>query len=270
MIRLKRLAGVLVVIAAASQLAFSSGPRAEGKPIVVFAAASLKNALDDAIARYASAADHRVVVSYAASSTLAKQIVAGAPAQLFFSADQDWMDFLEKNDALAPGTRQQLLGNALVLIAPKDTPVQVTLGPGVDLTSPLNGGRLAVAETTSVPAGKYAKAALTHFGIWAAVEPHLAQAANVRAALALVARGEAPLGIVYATDAAAEPAVRVVATFPADAHPAIVYPVALTKEAASQDASDFLAFLASKTAATIFARHGFTSLACGQGCRDTN
>lgn len=263
-----RLIAALVLVL--SQFAQTEGPHAEGKPIIVFAAASLKNALDDVADHYATATGHRVVVSYAASSMLAKQILAGAPAQVFISADQAWMDHLEKNAAIVPTTRRPLLGNSLVLIAPKDSTVQMSLRPGEDLTPLLEGGRLAVAETSSVPAGKYARAALESFGIWPSLQGKLAQASDVRAALALVGRGEAPLGIVYASDAAAEPAVRIVATFPADSHPEIVYPAALTREAHDEDARAFLAFLSSDTAGAVFARYGFRSLTCVDDCRRSN
>ena len=255
---------------AASQLALSSPTRAESKTITVFAAASLKNALDEVAARFVGATGNRVVISYAASSTLGKQVLAGAPADVFISADQAWMEHLEKNNAIEPASRKPLLSNALVVIAPQESTAQLTLSEGFDLKPLLGDGRLAVAETTSVPAGKYAKAALEHFGAWQSLEPRLAQAPDVRAALALVARGEAPLGIVYASDAAAEPAVRVVATFPAASHPEIVYPIALTREATAVEAAQFVAFAAGIDAANIFARHGFTSLTCDADCRKTN
>ncbi len=255
---------------AASQLAPYSPARAENKTVTVFAAASLKNALDEVATRFLGATGNRVLISYAASSTLAKQVLAGAPADVFISADQAWMDHLEKNSAIASTSRQPLLSNALVVIAPQGSTAQLTLSEGFDLKPLLGDGRLAVAETTSVPAGKYAKAALEHFGAWQSLEPRLAQAPDVRAALALVARGEAPLGIVYASDAAAEPAVRVVATFPAASHPAIIYPIALTSEATSAEAARFVAFAAGIDAANIFARHGFTSLMCDADCRKTN
>lgn len=269
MARLHRLALAAILTLVAPLLAMNVS-RAENRDIVVFAAASMKNALDEVSARYEAQTSKNVVISYAASSTLAKQILAGAPAQVFISADQDWMSFVEQNGAILPGSRRELLGNSLVLIAPKESTAQISIGPGFDLRSQLGDGRLAVAETTAVPAGRYAKAALTHFGVWTSLEDRLAQAVNVRAALALVARGEAPFGIVYATDAAAEPAVRVIATFPADAHPAIVYPAALTKDVIGEDAADFLAFASSTTAAAIFARHGFKSRICANDCRNTN
>lgn len=260
----------LVALGLVLTLTPANPAHADGRSVTIFAAASLKNALDAVIASARRATGISAVVSYGASSTLAKQIEAGAPAQIFISADQDWMDHLERSNALMAGTRRNLLGNSLVLIAPKEQTAAVRIVPGFPLAAMLGGGRLAVAETTSVPAGKYTKAALLHLGVWAFVEHRLAQAANVRAALALVARGEAPLGIVYATDAAAEPAVRVVATFPAVSHPAIVYPVALTATADAGVASDLFAYLTSEEAGTIFARYGFTTEACGGACRRTN
>lgn len=260
----------LMLILAVAQLVVSMASRAEDEPVLVFAAASLKNALDDVAGRYQSATGRAVVVSYAASSTLAKQILAGAPAQIFISADQGWMDLLEKNDAIVPATRQPLLGNELVLVAPKDAVADISLRPGVDLMPQLGDGRLAVAETSAVPAGKYARAALEHLGIWSTLENRLAQAPDVRAALALVARGEAPLGIVYASDAAAEPDVRVLATFPPDTHAPIVYPAALTREAKDERAAAFLDYLSSREAAAIFGRHGFKTLTCANDCNKTN
>ena len=227
---------------------------------VVFAAASLKNAMDDIAASWVKDGKAAPRVSLAASNTLAKQIEQGAPADLFFSADLDWMDYAEGKSLIRPGTRVNLLANAIVVVAPKDSTASVAMGPSLDLTAALAGGRLAMGNVDAVPAGKYGKAALEKLGAWAGVKDHIAQAESVRAALLLVSRGEAPLGIVYATDAAAEPAVRVVATFPADSHPPIVYPVALTKESANPDAAAFLAFLRGPTAKTAFERQGFTIL----------
>lgn len=225
--------------------------------VVVFAAASLKNALDDAVAAYHGP---RPVVSYAASSTLARQIERGAPASIFISADRDWMDYLDKRGLLVAGTRGDLLGNRLVLIAPATSPLRAKLGPGMPLASWLGkDGRLALADPDHVPAGKYAKAALQSLGVWDAVRGHIAAAQNVRAALALVARGEAPLGVVYATDARDEPKVRVIGTFDASSHPPIVYPAALVSGAPAT-AADLLAFLRGTRASGAFAKHGFTPL----------
>jgi molybdate transport system substrate-binding protein len=242
--------GLLIALAA-------PGARAADGDALVFAAASLKNALDDAIAAYGAETGTKVTASYAASSALAKQIEQGAPAQLFISADLDWMDYLQGRDLILPDSRRNLLGNSLVLVATKDSGLgDLAIGPGLDLAGMLGDGRLALGDVRAVPAGKYAKAALEHLGAWAGVEGRLAQAENVRAALALVARGEAPLGIVYRTDAASDPSVRIVGTFPADSHPPIIYPAALTKGGGG--AAAFLDFLGSPSAKSAFERQGFT------------
>ncbi len=232
----------------------------EAKTITVFAAASLKNVLDEAAKTFTTGTGTRVTAAYAASSALARQFENGAPADLFISADQEWMDHLAGKGLIAKDTRVDLVGNRLVLIAPAGSPTALGLEPGVDLAAALGDGRLAVADVKAVPAGKYARAALEHLGAWSGVADRLAQAENVRAALALVAQAEAPLGIVYATDAKAEPKVRVVAVFPASSHPPIVYPGAVV--ASSPDvggAKTFLDFLSSREAAAIFAAHGFTA-----------
>ena len=234
---------------------------AQDRDILVFAAASLKNALDDAMASYAQTTGKKVAASYAASSALAKQIEQGAPAELFASADLDWMDYLAQRDLIATDTRTNLLGNSLVLVAGKDRDLDdVTIEPGFDLAGLLGDGRLAVADVRAVPAGKYAKAALESLGSWAGVEGRLAQAENVRAALALVSRGEAPLGIVYKTDAAADANVRIVGTFPESSHPPIIYPVAVLKEAEDPAAAaEFLSYLRTAPAAkAAFEKQGFT------------
>jgi molybdate transport system substrate-binding protein len=233
---------------------------AEQRPTHVFAAASLKNALDEIGAAYTARTGRAVVGSYAASSALARQIEQGAPADLFVSADVDWMDYLAERGLIQPATRVDLLGNGLVLIAPRGSDVRVRLGPGLDLTGPLGDGRLAIGDPLAVPAGKYAKAALERLGAWPALADRLAPVENVRAALAMVAQGEAPLGIVYTTDAAVEPRVEIVATFPAATHPPIVYPLALTPTA-SADAAAFAAYLRSTAARALFEKHGFAVLA---------
>jgi molybdate transport system substrate-binding protein len=239
----------------------AASARAAEEPVLVFAAASLKNALDEVIAAYGQASGTKVTASYAASSALAKQIEQGAPAQLFISADLAWMDHLEQAGLIADGTRRNLLGNSLVLVAGRDSPqAEVAIGQGFDLAALLGDGRLAVGGVTAVPAGRYAREALARLGSWAGVEGKLAQAENVRAALALVARGEAPLGIVYRTDAASEPTVRIVATFPADSHRPIVYPAAMTKDGSGDAAPAFLAYLSGPAAKAVFERHGFTVL----------
>jgi molybdate transport system substrate-binding protein len=226
----------------------------------VFAAASMKNALDDVITAYGRNTGRKVVASYAASSALAKQIEEGAPADVFISADQEWMDYVAKKKLIAPKSRFNLLGNRLVLIAPKDSKIaNVTIGPGFDIAKLAGDGRIAVGDVRAVPAGKYAKAALEKLGAWKAAEPKLASAENVRAALVLVARGEAPLGIVYETDAKIEPGVKIVGKFPENSHPPIVYPAALTVSA-KPDAQKFHQFLLSGTALVFFERYGFTYL----------
>jgi molybdate transport system substrate-binding protein len=231
---------------------------AQAADITVFAAASLKNALDDAAKKYEAKTGDKVVVSYAASSALAKQIEQAAPADIFFSADLDWMDYLEQKKLINPASRHTLLGNTLVLIAPEDSTVSLTIEKNFPLLQALGpDGKLAMASVDSVPAGKYGKAALTYLGVWDQVAPRVAQAENVRAALTFVARGEVPLGIVYGTDAKSEPAVKVVGTFPENSHPKILYPVALTSSA-KPEARKFLEFLLSSEAAPAFEAQGFS------------
>ena len=226
---------------------------------LVLAAASLQESLTEAADAWAAQGHARPVLSFAASSALARQIMAGAPADLFLSADEPWMDAVQKAGLLRAGTRTTLLGNRLVLIAPAGSRVRLTPARGFPIARALGGGRLAVADPDAVPAGKYAKAALTSLGLWRGVAGRLAPAENVRAAMALVERGAAPLGIVYATDAKASRAVRVVGTFPASSHPPIRYPVAVLKASRHKDAAAFRAFLLSRQARAIFARHGFSA-----------
>jgi molybdate transport system substrate-binding protein len=233
---------------------------AQEKSITVFAAASMKNALDDVNAAFLKASGIKAVVSYAASSALARQIEQGAPADIFASADLDWMDYSAQKKTIKEDTRVNLVGNKLVLIAPKDSKVDnVAIGPGLDLAKFIGDGRIATAEVNSVPVGKYAKSALEKLGIWASVERKFAMIDNVRAALALVARSEAVLGIVYETDAKVEPGVKIVGAFPPDSHPAIVYPVAATASA-KPEAAAYLAFLRSGIAKAAFEQYGFTFL----------
>ncbi|HEV7636519.1 MAG TPA: molybdate ABC transporter substrate-binding protein, partial [Bradyrhizobium sp.] len=202
----------------------------------------------------------KVVASYAASSALAKQIEQGAPADIFVSADTDWMDYAIGRKNINEPTRVNLLGNALVLIAPTDSKIDnVTIGPGFDLASLAGSSRIATGDVKAVPVGKYAKAALVNLGSWQTAEPKFALAESVRAALTLVARGEAVLGIVYATDARVESGVKIVGTFPAESHPPIIYPVAATATA-KPEAAGYLAFLRSSAAKTIFEKYGFTYL----------
>ncbi|MCC4605225.1 molybdate ABC transporter substrate-binding protein [Xanthomonas campestris pv. badrii] len=232
---------------------------AQTAPVTVFAAASLKESMDDAAAAYEKATGTPVRVSYAASSALARQIEQGAPADVFFSADLEWMDYLQQRNLVEPAHRQQLLGNTLVLIAPAASKVQVDpRAPGSIAKALGESGRLAVGQTTSVPAGKYAAAALRTLGQWDSVQARLAEAESVRAALMLVSRGEAPLGIVYGSDARADAKVRVVASFPADSHAPIVYPVAALKNSRNPAATAFVTWLRSAPAKAIFTRRGFS------------
>ena len=253
-----RLAPLAVVLAAC--LAMPAAFAQAGASVTVFAAASLRNALDEAVGSYSKNTGTKVAVSYAASSALARQIEALAPAELFISADLEWMDYLQSRQLIRPATRVNLLGNRLVLIAPSDSKASFPVDRNMPLVRTLGDGRLAMADPESVPAGKYAKAALEALGAWGAVAPRLARAENVRAALAFVARGECPLGIVYATDAAAEPRVRIVGAFPAGTHPPIVYPAAITATAKSAGAANLLQFLGSAAAKPVFEKHGFTVL----------
>ena len=230
--------------------------------ITVFAAASLKNALDEVDAAFGSATGVKVTASYEASSSLARQIEAGAPADVFVSADLRWMDYVAERRHIRPETRVNLLGNTLVLIAPKEAKLDhVAIGPGFDIARLAGGGRIAVADVRAVPAGLYARAALEALGAWAAAEPKLAQAENVRATLAFVARGETPLGIVYATDARIEPKVKVIGVFPEGSYPPVVYPAAATADGKDKDAAArYLAFLKSAAAKAIFEKFGFSYL----------
>ena len=228
--------------------------------VTIFAAASLQDGLR-ALARDWAARGHPAPrLSFAASSALGRQIEQGAPADLFLSADEPWMDYLQARNLILPATRSSALGNALVLVAPADSARPLTLAWGTDLAALLGPqGRLAMGDPAHVPAGRYGQAALEWLGNWGALAPRLARAENVRAALLLVERGEAPLGIVYATDALAAPGVRVVAEFPAESHPPITYPFALTRRAeAHAEARVLLAFLTGAEAMPIWQRHGFT------------
>lgn len=243
-------------------LTFSFPACSQEKPILVFAAASLKNAFDEVAAVWSAKSKTEVKSSYAASSALAKQIEAGAPADIFISADLDWMDYVDQKKLIKTGTRTNLLGNSIVLVASKDwNKGDVKIGPAFPLASLLGDGRLAMADVNTVPAGKYGKASLEKLGVWDSVSGKLAQTENVRAALALVGRGEAPLGIVYKTDAAAEPNVKILGSFPADSHAPIVYPAAELDSSKNPKAAEFLRFLSSPEAKTIFEKSGFTVIA---------
>lgn len=233
---------------------------AQTRDVLVFGAASLKNALDDANAQYARQHGRKIVVSYAASSVLARQIESGAPADIFISADLDWMDYLAERKLIKPDTRVNFLGNKLVLIAAKDNAVSLTIGPNFPLLQALGNGRLAMADPASVPAGKYGKAALEKLGVWASIANKVAPAQDVRATLALVSRGEAPLGIVYQTDAAADPAVRVVGVFPEGLHPPIVYPLAVLVSSTGAQVIPYVQYLRSPATAPVFEKQGFVVL----------
>lgn len=241
----------------AVSLASTAARAQDNAGLTVFAAASLKEALDEAAAAYRKQTGVPVRVSYAASSALARQIEQGAPADVFFSADLEWMDYLQQRNRLDVATRRSLLGNRLVLIAPRASKARVDLKRPATLLAALGDGRLAVGQTRTVPAGKYAKASLESLSLWNGVRPRLAESESVRAALMLVARGETPLGIVYASDAKAEPDVRVVATFPEESHPPIVYPVAALRGARAAQAARFVQWLASPAAGALFTKRGF-------------
>ncbi len=232
-------------------------PAAGAANVLVFAAASLKDALDDQSRYFASATGHRAVASYAASSALAKQIENGAPADLFISADLEWMDYLAARKLINAQSRLNLLSNRLVLIAPAGSRVTLDIAPNFPLVAALGGGRLSIADPEHVPAGKYARSALESLGVWGSVAGRIAPAENVRAALVLVSRGEAPLGIVYRTDALADGRVRMVAEFPESSHPPIVYPAALIASTRSPAARELLEYLKSQAARALWARHGF-------------
>jgi molybdate transport system substrate-binding protein len=229
--------------------------------LTVFAAASMRNALDEVNAAFTEKTGVKVTTSYAASSALAKQIAQGAPADVYVSANVKWMGYLAENKLIAPGTRTDLLGNRLVLIAPKDSKLdEVAIRQDFDIARLAGNSRIAVANTKGVPAGLYAKAALQSLGAWAAAEPKLAQAENVRATLSYVARGETPIGIVYATDAKIEPQVKIVGVFPAGSHPAIIYPIAGIAASKSRHVGRYLHFLQTQPAKTVFEHYGFIFL----------
>jgi|SRR5579863_9188950 len=227
------------------------------RQIEVFAAASLTDAMQEIDQDYQRSTGVEVKLSSDASSTLARQIESGARADVFFSADTDWMNYLQKRQLIQPATRKDLLGNSLVLIAPAQSAIQLKIAPHFALAAALGTGRLATGDPDSVPVGRYARAALTALDVWAQVSARIARAENVRTALMYVARGEAPLGIVYASDALVEKSVRMLDTFPASTHPPIVYPVALTKSAQST-AAPFIAYLESAQAQKVFVKYGFT------------
>jgi len=247
--------GLLCLTIIASLSAAAQQPQ-----ILVFAAASLSESVQELNTNYEKTAQVTVKWSFDSSSVLARQIEAGAQADVFFSADTAWMDYLQSRNLIKPGSRKNLLGNSLVLIAPAQSQIQLRIAPHFPLMAALGNGRLATGDPDSVPAGRYARSALATLGVWDEVALRLARAENVRVALLYVARGETPLGIVYATDALADKGVRVVDTFPADTHEPIVYPIALTKSAKSE-AAGFIAYLSGPQGRDIFVKHGFTVLA---------
>lgn len=247
---------LLIPIAALSGL---SPAQAQQRGPLVLAAASLQESLNEAADVWASKRHPRPVISFAGSSALARQVEAGAPADLFISADEEWMDYVAGKGLIRPESRVSFLANRLVLIAPVGSNFRLNIARGFPIGRTLGSGRLAMADPDSVPAGKYGKAALTSLGVWPTVASKIARAENVRAALALVERGEAPLGIVYATDARASSRVRVVGTFPANSHPAITYPVAALRTSTNPEAEAFRRFLISREGRAIFIRRGFES-----------
>jgi molybdate transport system substrate-binding protein len=247
-----------LILLLATIIAFAVPAAAEPQRIVVFAAASMKTALDAAAAAYKAGGGSEVAVSYGGSLGLARQIIAGAPADIFVSADEPSMDEAEKANVIRPGSRFDWLANRLVVVAPKNSPLATLAFEPQAFTQALGDGKLATGEVATVPVGRYAKASLTKLGLWDVVQPHLAMSDNVRAALAFVARGEATLGIVYATDAAAEPGVKIVATFPDDSHPPIRYPAAFVKSSDNAEAAKFLDFLKSPGGRVLFEAQGFT------------
>ena len=249
---------LVFVLLALSSTVWNSPASAQGQKLIIFAAASLKDALDEVNVAYQHENSQETATSYAASSTLAKQIEAAAPADVFISADLDWMDYLAKRNLIKPETRANLLGNRLVLIAPVNSPLNLAIGPNFSLAQALGNGRLAIADPNGVPAGRYGKAALESLGVWSTIADRVAPAENVRAALALVARGETPLGIVYQTDAASDKDVKIVGIFPQDTHPPIIYPIAAVVSSTNPAALGYLAYLKSRAARPTFEKHGFT------------
>jgi molybdate transport system substrate-binding protein len=255
-IRLSTLAGASLLALAYAVHAPARAADSENVQILVFAAASLTNVLDQISAAYTQQTKQTVKFSYAASSALARQLEAGARADVFFSADLEWMDYVQARGLIDRTTRRNVVGNRLALVAPADSKIELKVAPGFALAAALRNGRLATGDPESVPVGKYARSALTSLGVWNDVADRLVRADNVRSALAFVARGETPLGIVYETDAKIEKRVRVVDFFPTDSHPPIVYPVAVTASARPA-ARQFVEFLQSAPARVAFENHGF-------------
>jgi molybdate transport system substrate-binding protein len=236
---------------------FAGAVLANAASVTVFAAASLKEAMDEQARQFETGTGNKALTSYAGSNALAKQIEAGAPADIFVSADLDWMDYAAQRNLLRAGTRFNLLRNLLVLIAPASSTTTLKIAPGFSLAAALGNGKLAMANPDSVPAGKYGKSALEKLGVWASVQDKVARGENVRSALAFVSRGEALFGIVYNTDALADKGVKVVDTFPQDSYPPIIYPAALIATSRSPAAQAFLDYLRTPAAAQIWAKYGF-------------
>jgi molybdate transport system substrate-binding protein len=254
-------AAALAAAALASAAGGTRPAEAQGKDVVILAAASLKNALDDASAAWTKQTGKSTKISYAASSALARQVEAGIPADIFISADVPWMNHVAERKLIKAPSRSDFLGNQIVLIAAKDSKIDLKIDKGFGLRAALgNDGRLAMGNVDSVPAGKYGKAALESLGVWSSVADRVAQAENVRMALTLVSRGEAPLGIVYKTDAASDPNVRIVGAFPDGTHPPIIYPMALLAGSTNPDAQAFVDYLKSPAAGPFFEKQGFTVL----------
>jgi len=248
-----------LLVAASLGILFGTGDLPARAPLRVFGAASLKDALDDANVRYQRVTGRQAIASYGGSDAMAKRIENGAPADIFISADTDWMDYLAKRSLIKPETRLNFLGNKLVLIASAGS-ADVAIGPNFPLAQALGNGRLAIANPASVPAGKYGKAALEALGVWTSVEGRLAPAPDVRATLKLVSHREAPLGIVYQTDAVTDQGVDIVGTFPAPSHPPIVYPLAVTAASTNPTAKSYIAFLQSDAVKPALGLQGFALL----------
>ena len=254
---MRRFTGVVTSLVVALSIAVASSLAAAAH-VTVFGAASLKGALDEQAKQFEAGTGDKVVVSYGASNALARQIEAAAPADVFISADLDWMDYVGQRNLLAPDTRFNLLRNTLVLIAPASSKATLRIGPSFALAAALGTDKLAMANPDSVPAGRYGRSALEKLGVWASVERQVARAENVRAALALVSRGEAPFGIVYSTDALSDKGVRIVDTFPPDSYPPIVYPAAVLASSRSVAARPLLDYLRSAPARPVWEKYGFT------------
>jgi molybdate transport system substrate-binding protein len=255
-IRLRKLVGMCLLVLVCAESAPAHAADAPNQDILVFAAASLTNVLDEIGAAYTQQTKQPVKFSYAASSALARQLEAGARADVFFSADLEWMDYVQARGLIDRTTRRNVLGNRLALVAPADSKIELRIAPGFALAAALGNGRLATGDPESVPVGKYARSALTSLGVWNDVADRLVRADSVRSALAFIARGETPLGIVYETDAKVDRRVRIVDFFPADSHPPIVYPVTLTASARPA-ARQFIEFLHSAPAQEAFKKYGF-------------